>query len=556
MARKTTRTRLRLKYQLLLEKTEKAKQSEINQTRLRFFSDISHEIGTFLTLIGLPIETLNKIEDDSTKKHYIEIINKNLKRLQLLVNRIINLRKIETGNLNLIAEKDDIAGFVRSVCDSFKPLFSGKKIKFYYLLPSNPLKTWFDKEKIEHIIYNLLSNALKFTPAEGEITVGLKKEVDAINGVEQEVIEISVFNSGSEITQEKSDKIFDRFFAGKEKIFNSGMGLHLSKHYVEIHKGEIIFSSVPGVGVTFIVKIPYGESYLSDQEKITTNTEYEFNTVQFIDGEKEITTQPLINRVSKDKNKNLILYIEKNSDLRHFLIEKLSDNYRFIEANDEDEGILKAKNLQPDLILSDINLSNLESLDFCRKAKNDIDISHIPLVFFTLKENLEEQIEGLKVGADAYVTKPVSIEYLTSVINNQIESRKKLKLAFNTSFDLPNPNEFPPLDQRFLKRAYKIIEDNIGNSDLEIPDFIKTMGTSKYMFYSKLNSLTGQTPNEFIIHYRLKKAAMLLKQGNVKDLDIYISLGFKDISYFRKSFKKQFGVTPTQFIRSQTFGGE
>jgi signal transduction histidine kinase/ligand-binding sensor domain-containing protein/DNA-binding response OmpR family regulator len=546
--RKEIKSRLKLKYQVFIEKIEQNKQKEINQTRLRFFSDISHEIGTFLTLINLPVETLNEMEDNPVKKHYMQIIDKNLKRLQLLVNRILTLRRIETGNLRLRAEKDDITAFVKSLSDSFKPLCINSDIRFSYSLPGESIITWFDKELTEHIVYNLLSNALKHTPSGGEIKVSLKKATEG----KEKFIEIDVFNSGSYFSQEKADSIFSHYIGNEGQLLSSGMGLHLAKQYTEIHKGKISFVSEQEKGVTFTVKIPFGDSYMEIDEKIKTNTAYQPTLLKYIESEKEIEIHPQQD-ISDEKGKSLILYIEKNSDLKHFITGKLGAMYRFAGADDVEEGIMKAKNLQPDLILSDINIGNEESLNFCKKVKNDIDISHIPLVIFTLQENTEEQIEGLKMGADAFVTKPISLEYLSTVIGNLIDSRKKLKLAFSAGYDLPDPSKFSSLDQKFLRRVYKIIEDNLSNPELGIPYLLKEMGTSKYMLYNKLNTLTGQTPNDFIVNYRLKRAAALLKDKNIKDTDIYMDLGFREISYFRKCFKKQFGITPVQFARSNTF---
>jgi signal transduction histidine kinase/ligand-binding sensor domain-containing protein/AraC-like DNA-binding protein len=550
--RKIIKIRLLLKYQIFIEKTEKTKQKEINQTRLKFFSDVSHELGNFITLISLPVELLGKMEEDDTKKYYIGLINKHTKKLQLLINRITNLRKVETGKLKLKTEEDNIIFFIQSICENFKPLFSSKNIHFTEYYPNKPIITWFDKEKLEQVIYNLLSNAFKYTPANGQISISVSKKTGTIHLSNKKLVEIQIFNSGSEINPENTSDIFDRYHSNKEGSPSSGMGLYLTKQYLSIHKGEISYESLTGKGVTFIIKLPFGETYLSDDEKSSTNQQYELETIQYIEGEQELPNNTANNRISRLNGKPQILYIEKNSDLRKLITENLADYYCFIESDTISDGILKAKNYQPAVILYDINLANSDNLEFCRLIKSNPETSHIPLIIITLKESIDEQIEGFKAGVDAYISRPLSLEFLVLVVNNQLDLQKKINEAFNHSANLPNPNDLSTFDQRFLKRAYKTIEDNINNKNLGVPDFIRTMGTSKYMLYNKLSILTGLTPNEFIINYRLKKAALILKNGKLKDADIYENLGFNDISYFRKCFKKQFGVTPSQFIRSES----
>ncbi|MBN1187999.1 MAG: response regulator [Bacteroidales bacterium] len=549
--RKVIKTRVRLKYQIILEKAEKEKQAEINQTRIKFFTDISHEIGTSLTLINLPLETLNRFETDDIKKHYLSIINSNIKRLMQLVRRIITLRRIETGNLPLNAEKDDIILFLKSVCGSFSSLAQKKKIKFIQSFPFPTLITWFDKEKLEHIIFNLLSNAFKFEPEDGKVCISLSKQNGTIHGESKRILTISVNNEGSTIPDDKAAKIFTRFYKGDESTFGSGIGLSLSKYYVDIHRGEINFDSGKDKGVTFNVNLPFGESFLKPEEKNKTSKEYQLKTIQYVNNEHESEIHMPVEVEHKTGEKELILYIEDDMELRKLLHQQLSKQYKFIEANDGEEGLMKAKNFQPDLVISDIKMQNMNGLDLCRALKNEVDTSHIPVILLTAMEDIEEQIEGLDAGADAYITKPFSVKYLNSVIRNLLESRKKLKRIYNASAEInPNSISFSTMDEKFLEKAYRILEENISNSNFGIPQFIDIMGITKYMLYKKIKVLTGQTPNDFIVNYRLKKAAFILKEKNISDLDLYIQVGFNDISYFRKCFKKFYGVTPNQYMKS------
>ncbi len=550
LSRYFIKSKLKLKYQVLLHKADKEKQAEINQTRIKLFTDVSHEIGTSLTLLNVPLETLNNIESDDIKKHYLAIINKNVQRLIHLVKRIIDLRKIETGNMLLLTSQDDIINFVKTVCINFESIARRKNISFIHEYPVNPVFTWFDKEKIEYILFSLLSNAFKFEPEDGRVLISVKKDYGIINGDKKKLILIKINNKGSFIPPDKAENIFKRFYQGSGSDFGSGIGLSLTKSYVEIHKGEICFLSDTLQGVTFEVKIPYGDKYFEKNEKITDASKYEIKTPYLLDSESEITH---VDSEPEADERNKILIVEDNVELQQLFKEQFSGKFEIIEAKDEEEGILKAKYFQPDIVIIDLNLSNGERLELCNSIKKDIEIGHIPVIILTANEDIEEKIKGMESGADAYINKPFSIYYLLSVIRNLIDLRKKLKKKYNIGMDIDDKINITSMDENFLEKAYIVLEKNLDNTQFGIPEFINQLGISKYMLYSRIKMLTGQTPNEFIITFKLKKAAHILKNKNISDIDLYYRLGFNDVSYFRKCFKKQYGITPTQFVKSNKF---
>lgn len=553
LVRKITKSKMNLEYQVLLQKAEKEKQEELNQARVKLFTDVSHEIGTSLTLINVPLEILTKIEDEELKKHQLAIIKKNVTRLIHLAKRIIGLRKIETGNMPLMAEKDDIVSFVKSICINYESIARQKKIKLIIDLPYEELQTWFDKEKVEYILYNLLSNALKFEPENGKVTISLTKENKAIKEKKRKVISIKVNNEGSVISKDKARDIFQRFYTGNESTYSSGIGLSLAKSYVDIHKGEILLNSNEQTGVTFEVLLPFGEAYLETKEKIISGTEYEMRTPFYIEPEEEYNYAG--DKEETDTNNRIkILLVEDNIDMRKLLKEQLMKNYTIIVARDGEEGFLKAKNLLPDLIITDLIMPNMDGIELCKRVKNDIEIEHIPVIILTAKEDMEEQSRSMEAGADHYITKPFQLNYLDAVISNLIRTREKLKKKYYSIAGISDePIDIKSMDENFLEKAHRVLEDNLSNLQFGIPEFTDQLGVSKYMLYSKIKNLSGQTPNDFIISYRLKKAVHILRSKNIKDRDLYYQVGFNDVSYFRKCFKRHFGMTPNQFVRSEKF---
>ncbi|MBN2610370.1 MAG: response regulator [Bacteroidales bacterium] len=551
LSRSIIRSKLKLKYEILLHKAEKEKQEEINHTRIRLFTDISHEIGTSLTLLNVPLETLNNIENDDLKKHYLLIINKNVQKLIHLVKRIIELRKVETKNISLLAVKDDFISFVKAVCINFESIARRKNISFIRDFPIDPVYTWFDKEKTENIIINLLSNAFKFEPENGKVFIGITKENGTIKGAARKLINLKVNNKGSYIPPEKAEHIFERFHKDSSGTLGGGIGLSLTHAYTEIHKGEIQVWSSQSEGVTFEVKLPYGESYLAPEEKIANPSNYEIKAPYFDGAETEISH--LIADHEHDE-KNKILIAENNAQLQQLLKEHFSSHYEIIEAHDAEEAFLKTRNFQPDLVISDLNTQNGEGIDLCRSIKNEFDIGHIPVIILAANDDIEEKIKGMEAGADAFINKPFSINYLHSAIKNLIGLRKKLKKKYNKQeMIIDDEINIPSINDNFLEKAHAVIEKNLDNTRFGIPEFINQLGISKYMLYSKIKTLTGQTPNDFILSYKLKKAAQVLKSKEISDNDLYYKLGFNDISYFRKCFKKHYGITPNQYIKSNKF---
>ena len=530
--------REKLKNELIFERMKARKLHELDMLKLSFFTNISHEIRTPLTLILGPLEKLmtNRIPPEEIPAH-LEIINRNAQQLNRLINQILDFRKLETSSLKLEFSRGDLVSFVSGVVSSFENYAREKEINLHFNALTPKILALFDPDKLEKILNNLISNALKFTGTGGLVNVNLSLVFDTPEGgsgsqPDQRFVEITVKDTGTGISQADFDRIFQRFFqSGEERRQpGSGIGLALVKELVKLHDGKVFVSSEPDKGSLFTVRLPYLEAV--SEETAPADEEN-----QPADG------------VSESFRSKIMLLAEDNADVRYFIRSHFSSAFQILEARNGQEGWDIATKTIPDVIISDILMPEMDGLELCRRVKNDERTSHIPVILLTALTSKEQELEGLSFGADDYITKPFDLAILQTKVENLLSVRQSLKQKYTGELVLQPKNILiSPPDERFLQRAIEAVEKNIADSDLDIERFAAEVGVSRMQLYRKLNALTDMTVKEFIRSIRLKRAAQLLLQKNLTVSEIAFSVGFKDVSHFRKCFRQEFGMSATQYI--------
>ncbi|MCB0570246.1 MAG: response regulator [Phaeodactylibacter sp.] len=530
----------------------------VNQLRLRFFTNISHEFRTPLTLIIDPIESLlERFTGDEEVRRTLHIINRNAQRLLHLINQLMNFRRLEEGKTSVRAAKGRLVDFVKDIFLSFQDLAEHQQIEYSFHLANPPGEAWFDAEKLENIVYNLLSNAFKYTPKKGRITLALNCEKQEPADGRHQYLEIEVRDSGIGIEAEHLLYIFDHFYQApsteNSRMDGSGIGLALTRELAELMHGNISASSQPGKGSVFTVRLPYSRNAFSEDEIASEAAPGPSNLVTRVASVTEdiLSYQPpekyvIPNRSEKDKP--LVLIVEDNYDLRAFLAQSLENRYRILEAENGKDGYEYAKKYTPDLIVSDIMMPYIDGLELCSRLKNNIQTSHIPIILLTAKAMVENWVDGLESGADDYVPKPFNLRILIARINNLIRSRQQLKLLFGKGpAPLPEEVACSSLDEKFLKEAYHILETHYTDQEFSHGQFANKMCMSRSLLYKKIKSLTDMSVTDFINFFKLKKAAQLLRQKEVNISEVAYNTGFSDPKYFSRVFRKFYGMSPSEY---------
>ncbi|MFA9392135.1 MAG: two-component regulator propeller domain-containing protein [Prolixibacteraceae bacterium] len=534
------------------EKYKVKKSEELDLLRMRFFTNISHDLKTPLTLIIAPIEQLLKTEAEETKKYQLRTIHRNATRLLKLINQIMDLRKQETGNLKLNLDHGEINAFVKNIADSYEDIVKQRKIKFIYTPCPVNINTAFDHDKLDKIIFNLLSNAFKYTPENGviEIRIELKNSMDLENKDEKgtiitspKAIAISVVDSGIGIAHEECSKIFERFYQIKHssdhKQEGTGIGLSLANDFAKLHGGWIEVESEPDKGSIFTLLFPSSGGQFIENISTSMNIE-EDELSDEIDNQLQIELQT--------SNKQTILVVEDNYDLRDYLVNLLSINYHVLAASDGEEGIELAENKIPDIIIADIMMPKLDGIEMLKVLKRNIRTNHIPFILLTAKSSDMDRLNGLKEGADDYITKPFNIDILETRIKNLLAIRKNLKEKYIRHLKLdPKDVEIENEDEKFLRKALRIVEENIENSEFSVEVFALEMGLSRVHLYRKLHALIEESPVDFIKRIRLKRAAQLLSESQMNVSEVCYAVGFKNPVYFAKCFKKEYKMLPSDY---------
>ena len=545
--------RQRFKFNYELERVGSAKLKELDTLKSRFFANISHEFRTPLTLILGPIEKwrAKTVGDDLQKD--LGMMERNAHRLLRLINQLLDLSKIEAGGMKLQAAREDIVPFIKGITQSFQSSAGRRSIALRMEIGEEKIDEYFDHDKVEKILTNLLSNAFKFTREGGEVKVCVRRaggspSVPAENGC----IDISVADTGIGISQEELPRVFDRFYQvdssqtrGQE---GSGIGLALTKELVEAYHGTISVTSEVGKGTEFTVRLPASKAQFTPEEIVDAGT-----TLQPPAGKEDVASfaeSESIARVVVDdtsQEKALVLIVEDNPDVRAYVRDCLGAEYRILEARDGHEGVAYARESIPDLIISDVMMPQMDGNELCRTLKLDEKTSHVPVVLLTAKAGQENKIEGLETGADDFLVKPFDARELRVRVSNLIELRRKLRKRFSVGQVLkPGEITVTSIDDAFLKKVVDIVERKLGEEDFSIEDFASEVGMSRSQLLRKLTALTGLSPTYFLRYMRLHRAKDLLVKNSGTVSEIAYAVGFSGVSYFTKCFREQFGVLPSE----------
>lgn len=549
--------RERFKNNLRLKDLERQKMEEVNRLKLAFFTNVSHEFRTPLTLISGPVEQLLESGQFSGRAaRQLQIVQQNTKRLLRLVNQLLEFRKMDEDQVQLSPQSSDMVSFVQEVKTAFDGLAESRGINYQLNTSLQRIPICFDPDKMEKIVYNLLSNAFKFTRQRVEVDIRQSKRVVESGEPPKPVVLISITDDGSGISPQHRDRIFDRFYqvqpghgqTGGELPQGTGIGLAYAKALVEMHGGGLELESTPGKGSRFTIWLPL------DAQDLDCGPQQQLEMPELVvEQETEAAhlnpTVALPEMLVKTGTKPTLLIVEDNEDVRHFLRMSFEPYFTIAEAENGERGIVKALDLLPDLILSDIMMPQKSGIELCQTLKTDDRTSHIPIVLLTANQSEEKLVIGLETGADDYITKPFKFRLLKARIFNLIHNREMLKQRFSQNILQPEPDQPPSPDEQFLQKAIRIVEDNLNESEFGVSDFAKALGMSRSVLYRKFSALTDQSVKEFINIIRLKRAAEMLKLGVCDSIsEVAYSVGFSDAQYFSKKFKKHYNMTPTAYM--------
>jgi len=593
-----------MKHELALEHLHAEKLEEINRMKSRFFSNVTHEFRTPLTLIMGLIQQIFASDLDGRFKDQSKMIIRNSQKLYQLINQLLDLSKLEAGYMPLRTRRENIIPLLNELVMLFSPLAERKQIGIHFSVlgdsdnGKDSIDVYLDQEKFEKIISNLLLNAIKFTPEGGDIQIHVQKQiagkikttsnkkdnfqvknklrkkiirkkstqfshVDSSNLSKQlkhGYVEVIVKDTGIGCRGDSIDKIFNRFYQVDNELANkhegSGIGLAITRELVELHYGTITVESVLGKGTKFIVRLPLGKDHLKEAEIVThsgddEHDEYPIEPIWDNIYEHDYAEAVINSRSFSRRKLPILLIVEDNADFRKYLNDQLSPDYQVLEAKDGLEGLVTSTEQIPDLIVSDVKMPGINGFELCQKVKSDERTSHIPVILLTVKASEESKIEGLETGADDYMTKPFDIKELKVRIRNLIDQRRQLRLRFNRKQGLkPEEIATTSVDEQFLRKALAIIEQKMSDPDFSVQEFAREIALSRVQLHRKLRSLTGQSTSEFIRVVRLNRAAQMLKQNHESVTQIAYLVGFNSSSYFSRSFYKHFGVSPSEFANS------
>ncbi len=526
--------------------------AEVDRIKTHFFTDISHEIRTPLSLIIGPLETISKEEIlNSRISGMMEIMKRNAQRLMQLVNQLLDISRLDSGRMKISLVREDIVKCLKILVYEFLSAAESKQIKYIAYLPEKDFITWFDRDKVEKIVSNLLSNAFKYTPVNGTIEFSMLIE-DPDKQKDKPVMTIRVTDSGPGIEKEHLSRIFDRFFRveGRNEAENhgTGIGLSLTQEFVSLLHGEISVNSEKGKGSEFVVSFPVGKDHLSADEYViipspSLEPERPDNPVLMPYSVSERKTR---NQASEAK----VLVIEDNEDLRNFIRESLSDAYQILGAENGRIGLNTAFTMMPDIIITDIMMPDIDGIKLCTTLKNDERTSHIPVIMLTAKATTDDKLDGLRSGADDYIFKPFIVDELKARISNLLQTREKLKLKYqNAGIPEAGSKQQLSVDDRFIEKVVTIINENIPDFEFDVSVLHEQLGMSRMHLSRKLKILTGSSPHILIRNLRLRKAAELLSRHSGNITEIAYSVGFSNPSGFTKAFREYFGVSPKNYSK-------
>ena len=579
--------RIRMRHQLEMEHLHAEKLEEVDRMKSHFFANISHEFRTPLTLILGPLERLLTCYVDEDSHQELKIMQRSARRLQRLINQLLDLSKLEAGRMKLQVRKEDIVVLIRNFVQAFESLAKLKDIQLKFYSKQEDIRGYIDREKLETIVNNLLSNAFKFTPEGGKVNVdlSLRGEMAPASSTKQSVfngrfeidsprlvgvrkdngslgfVQIRISDTGRGIPADRLPNIFDRFYQVDDSYTRdeegSGIGLALTKELVEFHKGEISVSSELGKGTTFIIRLPIEKAAYEDEEiveiiapPVSPEREKDRSKPELMESEH----LPLPStKIDLKISLPILLMVEDNPDMRTYIHTNLENEYRILEAANGKEGFEKCAKAIPDLVISDVMMPEMDGFQLCAKLKTDQRTSHIPVILLTARAAAEDRIGGLETGADDYIIKPFNARELQVRVRNLIEQRRKLRERYRKEGILqPQEIAVTSTDQRFLQKALEIVEQHLSDEQFQVDKFGKEIGMSRALLYRKLRALTDCSPSEFIRSLRLNHAAQLLAQHSGNVTEIAFQVGFNNLSYFARCFRLQFGVPPSLYAAKHT----
>jgi signal transduction histidine kinase/DNA-binding response OmpR family regulator/streptogramin lyase len=576
--------RQQLKHQVEVERLqaerknwEAARLQALDQLKSRFFANISHEFRTPLTLILGPVEQEMAAAADERSRRNLQLVKTNAQRLLRLINQLLDLSKLESGKMQLRAAAGDLVAFLQNLVVSFAPLAERKRIALRLESTEKKLLVYFDRDKMEKIFSNLLSNALKFTPEGGSVEVEVA--VGSSNGSSQwratatatATATVTVSDTGIGIPPDRLPFIFDRFYqvdtSSTRQYEGTGIGLALAKELVELHRGTISVASVEGQGTTFTVQLPLGKDHLAPEEVLEISEQYSVaqasspadmrsalhpfaeNDQLSVDNDQLAMTS---GQPPATSDEPIILIVEDHAEMRRFVRNELASAYRVLEAGDGEAGWEQALETIPDLVISDVMMPKMNGYELCRRLKTDERTSHIPVILLTAKADQPDKLAGLETGADDYLSKPFDRQELAARVKNLIALRRKLRERFARQLTLkPSEVAVESRDEAFLKKVMTVIEEHMGDEKFEVDMFCRSVNMSRAQLQRKLKALVNQSPMELVRSMRLERAADLLRQNAGSIAEIAYQVGFSNQAHFTRSFHEHFGLPPSEYKKGK-----
>lgn len=538
LARYRMLKREREKFHLQQIENEVAKNEEINNMKFRFFTNVSHELRTPLTLIISPLEGMLKETTDELQSTRLQLMYRNAQRLLHLVNQLLDFRKGEMSTHQLSLSEGDIISYVHSVCNSFLLMADKKHIQFSFFSGIDTFSMAFDADKVGKIVMNLLSNAFKFTPEGGRVTV----MIEHVTGT-PDTLEIKIADTGIGISDVDKEHIFDRFYQadhkGVEETTGNGIGLSLVRDFVTLHEGEVkVFDNI-GTGSVFVIQFPV--------KHVETQVQLPEETGMSVGDEEDREMKEEVREETGRKDSPLLLVVDDNEDFRIFMRYSLELQYRVKLAVNGNEAWEMMQEELPDLVISDVMMPQMDGNELCRLIKQDKRTAHIPVILLTARQNTEAKLEGLQTGADDYVTKPFNMTILVLRIRKLIELSRYHRVTQGMIDPAPSEIVITSLDEKLIEKAIKYVEDNMSRTELSVEELSRELGMSRVHLYKKLLQITGKTPIEFIRVIRLKRAAQLLRESQLHVSEVAFEVGFNNPKYFSRYFKDEFGVLPSVY---------
>ena len=534
--------KLRDEFLIEQERKEAQQMHELDLLKIKFFTNVSHEFRTPLSLIITPLEKILAQEDDEQQKSHLQLIYRNARRLLNMVNQLLDFRKLEDLELKLFPSHGDIVKLIRELSFSFTDLAEKKNIRFSFKSNVEFLETAFDNDKIERILFNLLSNAFKFTPENGKVSV----ELNMVKERDKQLLEIRVKDTGIGIEPSKHQLIFERFYQNEVPGFiinqGSGIGLSITKEFVHLHGGTIDVESTPENGSCFIVKLPVKASRMKPVVPALSDAALpakpDVNNIAF----NEVTIERRNNKLPS------VLIVEDNEDFRTYLKDNLKQYFEITEAVNGNDGWQKILSVHPGLVISDISMPEMDGIDLCKKIRSDKRTKHLPVILLTALAGEEHQLRGLETGASDYLSKPFNFDILLSKSRNLLVQQETIKKTYqkqieikSTAADIDSP------DKKFVVHVLQVIEKNLANADFSVEELSSEVNMSRVALYKKILKLTGKTPFEFIKSIRLNRAVQMLEKKEFTVAEISYQVGFNNPKYFTKLFKSEFGVLPSSY---------